>query len=98
MKQKITKTVCNEHYLYPLNYRLPMPVNILNNISSFFQCSSDIIMRFASHPDTMALFEPSPKTLYRIQPKMAFDRRSLFALDVAPQLTEPWLIKGSMYP
>ena len=26
-------------------------------------------MRFASRPDTMALFEPPPKTLYRIQPE-----------------------------
>ena len=32
----------------------------------FFQCYSDIIMRFASRSDISALFEPSPKTASNI--------------------------------
>ena len=44
-----------------------------------------MIMRFASRTDTMALFEPSPKKLYRIQPKMA----NLASLDEKSNLQIP---------
>ena len=69
MKQKVTKTVCNEHYLYPLNYTLPMPVNILEQYFIIFPMLFQYHNEVCESPDTMALFEPSPKTLYKIQPK-----------------------------
>ena len=48
MKQKVTNTICNVHVSYPLIYRLPIHTHIWNNISSFFQFSSNIVIRFTS--------------------------------------------------
>ena len=31
-KEKVTKTICNENFLYPFVYRIPMPSYIWNDI------------------------------------------------------------------
>ena len=50
MKEKATNTICNENLSSPLIYRLSMLSHIVNDFLSFFyNCSSDIIMKFASH-------------------------------------------------